>query len=68
MTTTGDSAPLLSRPCAHVALIELNRPRAANPIETDDLLVLQKHLDLPRNAFGKVQKNLLRERFSQHLA
>jgi enoyl-CoA hydratase len=39
------SPPILSRPAAHVALIELNRPDAANRLQRDDLATLIAHLD-----------------------
>ena len=45
MTTTDDVAPSLARPLPHVALIELNRPEAANRLQPDDLSRLLAHLD-----------------------
>jgi enoyl-CoA hydratase len=39
-----DSTPLLTRPVAHVALIELNRPTAANRIQPEDLQTLEQQL------------------------
>ena len=40
-----DAPPSLTRPLAHVALIELNRPAAANRLQPDDLASLLGHLD-----------------------
>ena len=40
-----ESPPLLSRPAEGVALIELNRPAAANRLQPDDLVALLEHLD-----------------------
>jgi enoyl-CoA hydratase/carnithine racemase len=40
-----DSLPSLGRPLAHVALIELNRPEAANRLQPEDLTSLLAHLD-----------------------
>lgn len=40
-----ESPPLLSRAAEGVALIELNRPDAANRLQPDDLAVLVEHLD-----------------------
>ena len=46
-----ESPPLLSRPAKGVALIELNRPDAANRLQPDDLATLLGHLDsLERDA------------------
>ena len=45
MTTTDDLPPSLARPLPHVALIELNRPAAANRLQPDDLASLLAHLD-----------------------
>ena len=43
--TTIDDLPSLSRPLPHVALLELNRPQAANRLQPDDLASLLGHLD-----------------------
>lgn len=40
-----ESSPVLSRPANGVALIELNRPGAANRLQPDDLLHLLEQLD-----------------------
>jgi len=40
-----DAPPSLTRPLPHVALIELNRPAAANRLQPDDLASLLGHLD-----------------------
>ena len=40
-----ESPPVLSRPAEGVALIELNRPDAANRLQPDDLACLVAHLD-----------------------
>ncbi|MDM0045035.1 enoyl-CoA hydratase/isomerase family protein [Variovorax dokdonensis] len=40
-----ESGPVFSRPSAHVALIELNRPQSANRLEPQDLEVLRSHID-----------------------
>jgi enoyl-CoA hydratase len=40
-----ETTPLLTRPAPHVAVIELNRPSAANRIQPEDLETLEKHLD-----------------------
>jgi len=40
-----DSPPSLVRPLPHVALIELQRPQAANRLQPEDLAVLLAHLD-----------------------
>ena len=42
---TDDAPPSLARPLPHVALIELNRPDAANRLQPDDLAALVAHLD-----------------------
>jgi enoyl-CoA hydratase/carnithine racemase len=39
------TTPLLGFPAKHVALIELNRPKAANRIQPDDLAALRRHLE-----------------------
>jgi enoyl-CoA hydratase/carnithine racemase len=39
-----ESVPLLSYPAPHVALLEFNRPQAANRIQPEDLAVMQAHL------------------------
>jgi enoyl-CoA hydratase/carnithine racemase len=39
-----DSSPVLTRPAAHVAFIELSRPNAANRIEPEDLAALEQQL------------------------
>lgn len=39
-----ETSPVLTRPAPHVALIELNRPSAANRIQPEDLAVLEKLL------------------------
>jgi len=39
-----ESAPLLSRPAPHVALLEFNRPQGANRIQPEDLTVMRAHL------------------------
>lgn len=41
----GESIPVLSRPTARVALIELNRPANANRIQLEDLAALERQLD-----------------------
>ena len=43
--TPDDAPPSLARPLPHVALIELNRPDAANRLQPDDLARLHAHLD-----------------------
>jgi enoyl-CoA hydratase len=46
-----ESAPSLSRPAAGVALIQLNRPQAANRLQPEDLGILVEHIDaLERDA------------------
>jgi enoyl-CoA hydratase len=39
------TTPLLGYPAKHVALIELNRPKAANRIQPEDLAELRRHLE-----------------------
>jgi len=39
-----ETTPVLTRPAPHVALIELNRPAAANRIQPEDLQTLDEHL------------------------
>jgi enoyl-CoA hydratase len=39
-----ETSPVLTRPAPHVALIELNRPSAANRIQPEDLVTLESHL------------------------
>jgi enoyl-CoA hydratase len=43
--TTDEAPPSLTRPQPHVALLELNRPAAANRLQPDDLATLLEHLD-----------------------
>ena len=45
MSPRSDAPPSLERPLPHVALIELNRPEAANRLQPDDLASLLAHLD-----------------------
>ena len=45
MSARSDATPSLTRPLPHVALIELNRPEAANRLQPDDLASLLAHLD-----------------------
>ena len=45
MSARSDASPSLTRPLPHVALIELNRPEAANRLQPDDLASLLAHLD-----------------------
>lgn len=40
-----ESTPLLSRPAPGIAMVELNRPAAANRLQPEDLAVLVAHLD-----------------------
>jgi len=40
-----DAPPSLTRPRPHVALVELNRPAAANRLQPDDLVALLAHID-----------------------
>ena len=44
MSARPDTEPTLTRPRPHVALIELNRPEAANRIQPEDLARLLEHL------------------------
>ena len=41
-----ESRPVLSRPAEGVAVIELNRPAAANRLQPEDLATLVEHLDV----------------------
>lgn len=45
MSARPDATPALTRPLPHVALIELQRPDAANRLQDDDLASLLAHLD-----------------------